>query len=65
MLLNKERMHERDEIGRTFQVPVDAMMKVSELYKTKSEEITGKAVPEVGDARQEIIDALAAFGIVE
>ena len=65
VLLNKERMHERDEIGRTFQVPVDAMMKVSELYKTKSEEITGKAVPEVGDARQEIIDALAAFGIVE
>lgn len=65
VLLNKERMHERDALGETFKVPVAAMMAVSDLYKTKSEEITGKPVPEVGDARQEILDALATFGIVE
>ncbi len=65
VLLNKERMDERDEVGRIFKVPVDAMMAVSDLYKSKSEEITGKVIPEVGDARQEMLDALAAFGIVE
>jgi len=65
VLLNKERMDERDELGENFKVPVDAMMAVSDLYKTKAEELTGKPVPEVGDARQEILDALSAFGIVE
>jgi len=65
VLLNKERMDERDELGKSFHVPVDAMMEVSELYKKKTEEITGKPVPEVGDARQEILDALAGLGLVE
>ena len=65
VLLNKERMDERDELGKSFHVPVDAMMEISELYKKKTEEITGKPVPEVGDARQEILDALAGLGLVE
>ena len=65
VLLNKERMNERDELGKTFLVPVDAMMSVSDLYQKKTEEITGKPVPEVCDARQEILDALTELGIVE
>ncbi len=65
VLLNKERMDERWELGESFKVPVEAMMATSDLYKSKAEELIGKPVPEVGDARGEILDALSTFGIVK
>lgn len=64
VLLNKERMDERYELGESFKVPVDAMMATSELYKTKAEQLIGKPMPEIGNARQEILEALSAYGIV-
>ena len=65
VLLNKERMDERDELGKTFKVPVEALMATSDLYKNTAEKLTGKPVPEITNARQEILDALTAYGIVE
>ena len=65
VLLNKERMDERAELGNTYKIPVDAMMAVSNLYKTTAEQLTGKPVPHVENARQEILDSLAAYGLVD
>ena len=65
VLLNKERMDERTELGESYKIPVDAMMAVSDLYKTTAEKLTGKPVPQVENARQEIIDALGAYGLVD
>ena len=65
VLLNKERMDERDALGRSFKVPVEAVMAVSELYKNTSQKLTGMPVPEVENARQEILDSLSIFGIVD
>ena len=64
VLLNKERMDERVELGKNFKVPVDALMATSDLYKNTAEKLTGAAVPEISNARQEILDALSPYGIV-
>lgn len=65
VLLNKERMDERDQLGKAFKVPVDALMATSDLYKSTAEKLTGKPVPEITHARQEILDALSGYGIVD
>jgi len=65
VLLNKSRMQERKALGLDFKIPVDAMMATSRLYKEMSEQLTGSTVPEVGNAREEILDALASYGLVE
>jgi phosphoribosylaminoimidazole-succinocarboxamide synthase len=65
VLLNKSRMVERGTLGRSFQVPVDAMMAVSKLYCDIAERLTDSPVPKIENARQEILDALSPYGIVE
>lgn len=65
VLLNKERMDERSVLGKDFKVPVEALMEVSDLYKTTAEQLIGKKIPEVSNAREEILDALSAFGLVD
>jgi len=65
VLLNKDRMAERGPLGETFRVPVDAMMAIGELYRNMAERLTGAAVPRIEHARQEILDALAPYGIVQ
>lgn len=64
VLLNKERMDEREEIGKTFKVPVEALMATSELYKSTAQKLTGNPVPEITNAREEILETLTAYGIV-
>ena len=64
VLLNKERMDERVELGKNFKGPVDALMATSDLYKNTAEKLTGAAVPKISNARQEILDALSPYGIV-
>ena len=65
VLLNKDRMAERGPLGETFKVPVEAMMAIGELYRDMAERLTGSAVPTIENARQEILDALAPYGIVQ
>lgn len=64
VLLNKERMDERVELGRSFKVPAEALMATSDLYTGTAEKLTGRPMPEIANARQEILDSLSAFGIV-
>jgi len=65
VLLNKARMAEREVLGETFKVPVEAMMATSDLYKTIAEQLTGKSVPKIENAREEILAGLVPLGIVD
>ncbi len=65
VLLNKDRMAERGPLGESFKVPVDAMMAIGDLYRDIAERLTGTPVPRIENARQEILDALAPYGIVQ
>jgi phosphoribosylaminoimidazole-succinocarboxamide synthase len=65
VLLNKDRMAERGLLGETFKVPVESMMAMGKLYRDMAEHLTGNPVPEIEHARQEILDALAPYGIVD
>ena len=51
-------------LGESFKVPVEDLMAVSEVYTNTAERLIGKPVPKVGNAREEILEALSAFGIV-
>ena len=64
ILLDKKRMGERRELARDYRVPVDEMMKVSTTYRGMAEKITGVSVPEISDARGEILDSLSQYGLV-
>jgi phosphoribosylaminoimidazole-succinocarboxamide synthase len=64
ILLNKERMSERKKLATEYRVPVKEMMKVSQTYKDIVETITGSPIPEIKDARGEILDALSGYKIV-
>ncbi|MFW6152118.1 MAG: phosphoribosylaminoimidazolesuccinocarboxamide synthase, partial [Verrucomicrobiota bacterium] len=65
VLLNKDRMAERVPLGETFKVPVETMMAIGDLYREMAERLTGGTVPRIEHARQEILDALAPYGIVQ
>ena len=58
ILLNKNRMAERVALSKSFRVPDLVFEETSALYKKLAEEITGKKLSEIVDARQEIISAL-------
>ena len=59
VLLNKQRMAERNALARAFKLPHEAMMSVSATYRDIAEQITGVPLPEVSDPRAEIIQVLA------
>jgi phosphoribosylaminoimidazole-succinocarboxamide synthase len=65
VLLNKDRMTERIELARTFRVPDDVFMQISALYRGLSEKIIGQPVPNIENAREEIIEALMPYGIIK
>ncbi len=65
VLVNKARMDERIELNRTYRVPDEEMMEVSALYAGLARQITGNDVPEIGNAREEIIDSLASLNLIE
>jgi phosphoribosylaminoimidazole-succinocarboxamide synthase len=65
VLLDKSRMREREELGKTFKVPTEAMMETSKLYLKIAEQLTGSPVPKIENARQEILEALSPYGLIE
>jgi len=65
VLLNKNRMAERVRLAETFRVPDEVFMETSRLYKGLAEQITGQKLPEIRDARAEIIKALEPYGLIE
>ena len=58
VLLNKERMVERVNLSKSFKVPDSVFIKTSDLYKKIAQDIIGKKLPEIVDARKEIMSAL-------
>lgn len=65
VLVNKARMDERTELAESYRVPDEVFMETSELYLGLAETITGVPVPEIKDARAEIIDALQPLGVID
>jgi phosphoribosylaminoimidazole-succinocarboxamide synthase len=64
ILLNSDRMPERKNLSKSYYVPVERMMEVSDTYKGIAEKITGIPVPEIKDARSEILDSLNPYGVI-
>tara|TARA_Y100000310_G_scaffold112743_1_gene111246 strand:+ start:1762 stop:2856 length:1095 start_codon:yes stop_codon:yes gene_type:complete len=64
ILLNKNRMDERVELAATYKVPDKVFMDTSDLYKGLAEKITGKPVPEIENAKEEILESLAQYNLV-
>lgn len=58
ILLNKDRMPEREALARDNELPQDALMAVSRTYTSIAEKITGKPVHLSENPKQEIIDIL-------
>lgn len=65
ILLNKERMPEREALARDNQLPVDALMAISETYTGIAEKITGQPIVLSANPKQEIIDVLdKEYGLI-
>lgn len=65
VLLNSDRMSDRKQLAKNYQVPVDQMLEVSKVYRGMAEKIIGTSVPETKDAKAEILDSLSPYGIIE
>lgn len=58
ILLNKDRMVEREALANNNLLPQEAIMQISTTYLNIAEKITGKKVPLSSNPKQEIIDIL-------
>lgn len=66
ILLNKNRMPEREGLARDNVLPLDALMDISKTYTAIAEKITGKAISLSDNPKQEIIDILGSqYGLVD
>ncbi len=65
VLLNKGRMEERIGLAAAYRVPDKVFTDTSNLYSTLAEQITGQPIPEIKDARAEIVAALKPYGLIE
>ncbi|WP_394239672.1 phosphoribosylaminoimidazolesuccinocarboxamide synthase [Vibrio astriarenae] len=65
ILLNKERMPERDALARDNELPVEALMDISRTYTGVAEKITGQPIKLSANPKQEIIDVLdREYGLI-
>ena len=66
VLLNKDRMDEREELAKGYKLPVDVMMQVSDTYVGIASKIVGKQLEIPSDPRQEVIDILdKEYGLID
>ncbi|MGC9462030.1 MULTISPECIES: phosphoribosylaminoimidazolesuccinocarboxamide synthase [Vibrio] len=66
ILLNKERMPEREALARDNALPNEALMDISRTYISIAEKITGKPVHLSQNPKQEIIDVLRSdYGLID
>ncbi len=65
VLLDSKRMTERKALAAATRIPVDQFMEVSGTYRNIVEKIIGKSVPTVERPREEILDVLNRYGLVE
>lgn len=60
ILLNKDRMNEREALARDNALPASVLMAVSETYTAIAEKVTGEKIVLSNNPKQEIIDVLRA-----
>ncbi|EMN6210873.1 phosphoribosylaminoimidazolesuccinocarboxamide synthase [Vibrio vulnificus] len=66
ILLNKDRMPEREALARDNELPEEALMAVSRTYINIAEKITGKEIVLSDNPKQEIIDILGReYGLID
>ncbi|MEP4484501.1 MAG: phosphoribosylaminoimidazolesuccinocarboxamide synthase [Halioglobus sp.] len=66
ILLNKDRMIERQALAHDNVLPQDALMAVSEIYTGMAERITGSGITLSSDPRADIIDVMSTeFGLID
>ena len=66
ILLNKERMPERQALAHDNILPLDSLMNISATYTAIAEKITGKAITLSDNPKQEIIDILGSqYGLID
>ncbi|MCK6265090.1 phosphoribosylaminoimidazolesuccinocarboxamide synthase [Vibrio sp. ZSDE26] len=66
ILLNKERMPEREALARDNALPHEALMDISRTYISIAEKITGNAIHLSENPKQEIIDVLRNdYGLID
>ncbi|GGZ09676.1 phosphoribosylaminoimidazolesuccinocarboxamide synthase [Shewanella fodinae] len=66
ILLNKQRMPEREALARDNELPLDAMMAVSETYIGVAEKVTGKPITLSANPKAEIVDILKTrYGLID
>ncbi|PAU38909.1 phosphoribosylaminoimidazolesuccinocarboxamide synthase [Vibrio coralliilyticus] len=66
ILLNKERMPEREALARDNELPLEALMDISQTYTGIAEKITGQPIKLSANPKQEIIDVLSReYGLVD
>ncbi len=66
ILLNKERMPEREALARDNALPVDALMQISKTYTGIAEKITGEKIVLSANPKAEIIEILREqYGLVD
>ena len=66
ILLNKERMDEREALARDNALPLEALQDISRTYIGVAEKITGQPINLSSNPKQEIIDVLARdYGLID
>lgn len=66
ILLNKERMPEREALARDNALPLEALLDISRTYLGIAEKIIGRPVELSKNPKQEIIDILSAqYGLID
>ncbi|MDC5707326.1 phosphoribosylaminoimidazolesuccinocarboxamide synthase [Vibrio europaeus] len=66
ILLNKERMDEREALARDNALPLEALMDISKTYLGIAEKITGAKIHLSENPKQEIIDILSRdYGLID
>lgn len=58
ILLNKNRMDEREALAKNNTLPIEAIQKVSQVYLDIAEKVTGEKITLSSNPKQEIIDVL-------
>lgn len=66
VLLNKDRMPEREQLAQGYKLPVDVMMSVSDTYVGIASKIVGKELTIPADPRAEVIAILdSEYGLID
>jgi len=64
VLLNKERMLERQHLANKTLLPTDSLLQVSKIYREMAEKITGTALTPISAPREEVLDVLRCFDLL-